>query len=69
MATSEDIKMAVDKHADRAVDQLSNDVRVPGVALGVRSDVHHDVMEGHGIVSPPPHVSDGVQSEFADRLI
>ena len=57
------------QHADRAVDQLTDDVRMARVALRVGSDVHQDVVQRDGSVAPPRHLPDGIQGEVADRRV
>jgi hypothetical protein len=51
------------QHADRAVDQLADDVSVACVTLRVSSDTHQDVMQRGRLVGPPPHASDRIQME------
>ena len=53
----------------RAVDQLADDVRVAGVTLRFGRDMHHDVMQRDGRVSPPPHVAHCIQRKFGDRRV
>ena len=59
--------VVVAQQTNGAIDLLAEDVCVSGVALRVSGDMHHDVMQRDGSISPPRHGSDSVQVEFADR--
>lgn len=57
------------EHADRAVDQLSNDVGVTSVPLGVSGDVHHHLVQRDRLVAPPPHLANCVDLKLADGAV
>jgi hypothetical protein len=42
---------------------------VAGMSLRISDDVEHDVMQRDGRISPPPHMSDGVQGQFVDGRV
>jgi dipeptidase E len=54
--------------ADRAVDELADDVGLPGVPVGLGDHVDQDLVQRHlaAVLRPPWHVAGGVQPERAD---
>ena len=54
---------------DRTVDELSNEISVPGVAERFCDDVNEHVVEGDGLISPPRHGSRGVKFQRLDCCI
>ena len=57
------------EHSGGAVDEFTKDVSVAGMSLGVGDHVNHDVMQRDASISPPPHMSDGVQGQFVDGRV
>lgn len=57
------------EQAGRAIDELSDDVGVPGVTLGVGGDMHKDMMQRDLDVAPPRHLPDRVEWEVDDRCV
>ena len=57
------------EHANRAVDQLANDIGVAGVTLRVGRDVNDDVVQRDRLLSPPPRAPERIQGELGDRRV
>jgi hypothetical protein len=56
--------------ADRAIDQLSDDVGMTGMALRLGSHMDQDLMQCHlATIAPPRHPTDRVKRQRLDRRI